>query len=478
MRETVSFFNNQALVLAFLALVLNLLFLFFNYHNDYYLGLLTPHGEIAYNVYRYNSVKGNPYRSGSVGQKQRELGRMVDYAEIDHEKFGPPMHYRSIQDTVGYGVVLGLLWKITRSLRYVDMQLLQILLFSLFMFFLYSLSFMLFQSTFIALLCGLSQLFFLPLFYLNVQVMRDIWAYYGVILLLWLVVGFLQSFVALRGLLFGSFCFALIQFVRPTIAASLVGVSGILFLYAFFDQSQLKKIIGLLGGLWFMNILGFWLPFMVHNKIAYNRYFVMASGQGLLQGLGEYPNKWGAKLGDGWVGKHITEKYGLIYGTPEFDDKAKEEFVRFYKQDPWHFWKSVLQRIPLIFLPGLPWNNISNVVDYRIYSSLWDKVYTKLAKSFDSFTSFFDFLTRQIFIRIFLLGGYLGMLLMLFNRKYLWLMLILAAGIIPSYSIIQSHVEYRYVTPFYGVFALCVGYFLSEVLKKYKESNNEKNSAV
>jgi len=136
-----------------------------------------------------------------------------------------------------------------------------------------------------------------------------------------------------------------------------------------------------------------------------------------------------------------------------------------------------VSRIPLVFLPGLPWNNISNVVDYTAYSSLWDKVQAKIIKSFDSFTLFFDLLSRQIYIRLFLLLGYVGMLFMLLNKNYLWLALIVAIGVIPSYSIVQSHVEYRYITTFYGIFALCVGYGISELLKRYKVRSNEKNSS-
>ena len=450
--------NKHTITLFFASLFLNFMFLCVNYKNEYYLGLLAPHGEIAYNVYRFNSIKGNPERLSFVCKQQQELHRVFDYAEIDHDHYGPPTQYRSIQDTVGYGVLLGLLWKITGSLRYLDIQILQILIFSLLMFLFYSLAFMIFGNERTALLCSIAHLCFLPLFYLNVQACRDIWAYYGVLLMIWALVSYLFFNKSYGTLFMSAVAFALIQHIRPTILLPLCMAGVVIGGAGVFKKVSFLRVFKAFITFGMMNVLIFWLPFMAHNKMAYNRYFVMGSGQGLLEGLGEYPNKWGFQLNDGWVGEYIYAKYGITYGTQECDDVAKQEFLKAYYEDPGHFYRSIARRLPLVILPGLPWNNICNVPEDTMYDSLWAKVKVKIAICFSSARGLFDFLTRHIYIRLYLLLGYFGLALMLWSKKYIWVALIVVAVILPSWSCIQSHIEYRYLIPYYAFYSLFVGY--------------------
>jgi preprotein translocase subunit SecG len=459
--------NKHSIALFISSFLMGFVFLFFNYHNNYYLGLLNTHGEIGYNIYQYNSIKINPVRAKYIRSLQKERSRMVDYAEIDHQRFGPPTKYRSINDTIGYGVLLGLLWKLTGSLRYLDVQILQILMFAFLMFLLYSIAFMLFGSMRIALWCGIAQLCFLPIFYQNAQVMRDIWAYYAIAVLLWSVATMLYTRSNYWVLAVGAIVFSLMQHMRPTVSTSLGLISLCLVFSVLFDRTMLKKITAILAILWVVNGLVFWLPFVSYNKVAYNHWIVMPSGQWLVEGLGEYPNRWDFKLSDCWLGEYIEKKYDVHYGTAEFDDKAKEEFWTAYHDNPWYFYKNVISRVPQMILPGLSWNNYTNLSKSHTYHSFWEKVKIKLAAPFSSWAAFIDFLTRQIYLCIFLLLGYAGMLLALLRRRYLALMLILAAGIIPAYACILSHIEYRYVTPFYGVFSLFVGYFFVYAYDRY-----------
>jgi len=105
--KSITSINKRTVSLFLASLALNGIYLFFNYHNNYYPTLLSSHGEVGYNVYRYNSVKVNPERRSALCAQHKKLKRVVDYREIDPERFGPPTQYRSIQDTVGYGVLLG-----------------------------------------------------------------------------------------------------------------------------------------------------------------------------------------------------------------------------------------------------------------------------------------------------------------------------------------------------------------------------------
>ena len=107
----VFYINRQTLFLFFASLCVNFVFLYFYHHNDYYLGILGGQGEVAYSVYKHNSIKICSRLSTAKKTKHQEPGRMIDHAEIDHSSYGPPTHYHSVNDTIGYGVLLGLLWE-------------------------------------------------------------------------------------------------------------------------------------------------------------------------------------------------------------------------------------------------------------------------------------------------------------------------------------------------------------------------------
>ena len=153
--------NTKIMFLLFAAsLCINGIFLYINKKNLFFEGLMKHHGEIAYNLYQHNSIKINPERAGILGILEGEKNRRVDYYEIDHESYGPPTQYRNYYDSIGYGVVIGLLWKLTHSLDYFDIQFLQIILFSLILLLFFQIALMLFDRRTAILSCISLLLFF------------------------------------------------------------------------------------------------------------------------------------------------------------------------------------------------------------------------------------------------------------------------------------------------------------------------------
>ena len=90
------------------------------------------------------------------------------------------------------------------------------------------------------------------------------------------------------------------------------------------------------------------------NYYNYNRLFVGPIGQDLIEGLGEFSNPWNFKLSDVWV-KNIVTRGGEVYGTPKGDDIALQLFKKAYNENPWLYYRNIINRIPQVFLPGLPW---------------------------------------------------------------------------------------------------------------------------
>lgn len=435
------------------SLILNVLFLVFLYDDSFYRGLATSSGEIAYNVYCHNSPLLNPIRGMDVHKLQESEDRIVQYSEIDHSDFESGTVYKYISDTIGYGVILGFLWKLTGSLNYRDIQILQIILYSLSLFLIYGLAFLLFNNTSIALMCGVSHLLFFPGIYLNIYTLRDAWVYYGLIVLLYIFVRYLTLQKGLLCLIAGSIFFALCQFIRPTLFMALLLLTLVAIWCAVFNIYAKKYIFSFLCIVWLANICFFWIPFTVYNYKAHGRMLVSTAGQNFVEGLWEFENPWGLSINDVSFDLFMQKKYGLKCGSLECDDKAKKLFLETVIASPWFYISILIRRLHRIILPGLPWfayNELQSTLSFG----------ERIKGIFYSGHAFFDFWGRQIYIRLYLLVGYLGLIILLLRKKYFIVFLLFFVGIVSSWIVLFTHVEHRYLIPHYTIFSFFVGYML------------------
>jgi hypothetical protein len=445
--ELPKLFNKNALILAALALLVNFIFLYFNYDNNKFCpGFMAQHKEVAQSVYRYNSIKVGPLKDGR------------------------PTKYRSYSDTPAYGLLMGLLWKVTGSENLLYMKLFQVLLFVFFMFLFYQIAFMIFASAIPAIISCIALLFFFPMLFLNVQIAKDGLVYYAGVILLYTILKYLIFKPSFLYLATGSTCFALFQWFRPSlIFTTLLFSLVIVFFYMLLAKYNLKTIALSFLCLILPNILVFWIPFASYNKAAYGHAIIMPKGYNLLSGLGEFPNKWGYELGEGWIVPHL-QKHHNYQGSDgyESEKKAEEVFWQRFHENPCHFFSSVLKRIPRIFFPGLLWFNYQDNVElYTLYATgtpIKD-IFKMLLRSP---SIIFDFVARHIYIGLYLLIAYLGLLLALIRKKWLFIFLVYFGTIVPSYSVIISHTEHRYLIPSYAFYALFVGYFIYETALKRK----------
>ncbi len=406
-----------------------------------------------------------------ISALHREKKSLIDYSSLDHSVYAAPTEYRSINDTVGYGILLGLLWKITGSCHYWHIQLLQAILFSLFMWLFYDIAFLLFGNVYIAIFCSVAHLFFFPLIYLNVQAMRDIWAYYALLILLYGLLSYFLKHASISRLVLCGIIFAVFQGIRPTVVFTLATLS--LALWWWFRKTQPKKVFTALGILWITNIIFFWLPFMVYNKIAYDQYIVSPAGQDLYEGLGEFPNDKGYVMDDGIFEQEMKEKYGLALGTMACDDKGKELFMQAVKADPIFYIKCLTQRVRFLFLFNPLW---TSYVDNLFYDA--GTIKQKVAVIVHSPASFFmkllDYAGAKLFyVEFFLLLGWLGFMVLLWQKKYFPVLIIMAV-VLSSVSKFPSHMESRYLVNFYWAFSFFVGY-LAWSCKEYFLKRASKN---
>lgn len=435
------------------AFLLNLVFLFF-YNPEIYYTMTQLHGQLGYNFYRTNTLTLNPAITSAVQDLQQEHDRLVDFDQFRDQQWPRSNEVFPVHDPIGYGVLLGLLWKLTGSLKFRDVQVLQIMLFIIALCMLYHSIFLLYGSLGFAVLASSLLLCFLPIVVMNIQPARDIWSFYAMVVLWYLTIKMWQSTATTSFVLLAGIFFAWCQWMRPTLVTALMVFTVLNIIYGCVHRDKIKAIVRTFCLLWCMNILFFWLPFALYNQYAYQRYFVSPCGQNLLEGLGEFENPWGYQLSDPWIADYIFKKYGYAHGTAAFDDAAKKEFWQAVGQQPFFYIKTLIKRLPQVFLPPLQWLMLKQS-PYINYATRQDKIKALLRSP----SLWLDFVLRWLYIKLFLLLGYIGFYYMLRDKRF-WELLLLGAVIVCGWATFPSHIECRYLVPFYWPFALGVAYFI------------------
>lgn len=444
--------NKQSIIFFCCAFILNIIF--FKKNNPHYFYAITQdHGQIAYNFLLHNNIGLNQHLCNDIAAIQKKTNTLIDFAQLE-TKYEAPTRPFPINDTIGYGFILALLWKITESFRFIDVQFLQMLLYALSIIFFYQIALLLFENKSIAFFATIAQLSFIPLLAQNVQAVRDVWAYYGLIVLLYVLLMFLKQKKSVWFLAMGCSIFAFCQFVRPAVFMAVLTFS--FFLMVCFLITKQKKYITSVLVLLLTNFIFFWVPFFAHNYYFYNRLIVGPAGQDLMEGLGEYENPWGFQISDEFVSKHVEKKYGFKYGTQEFDDAAYKEFLIVYHQKPLLFYKNIIRRIPRLIAPSL----YAIFMKESPFKSMAIK--EKLKKAFSSWSYFFDFLLRHVYVWLFLLISYAGLVFLFFKKNYFALGIILCV-LCAGWGKLPSHIDYRYLIPFYWILSLAAGYLVSVI---------------
>lgn len=452
--KTIPLINKQSFLLVCLALCMNILFLYL-YNPKVYFAITEAHGQIGYNFFHYNVIGMDRVLTQKMNGLMCEHGCLVDYDRVEAAYIDSYEPF-PINDTVAYGLLLGLIWKITGSLKFYDMQILQVIIFALLMVIYYQVAYMLFGCTQIALCCGITQLLFFPLLAYNVMPVRDVWAYYGLLILCYAVLSYINKQITIGGLVGCLIFFALCQWIRPTLSFALMVMT--IFLVAYAVKKDNVRALHLIGYMWFISLLLFWLPFSYYNYTTYDRYMVSPAGQSLLEGLGELPNRWGHQLNDEYVNEFISNKYNLVYGTVAFDEAAMHEFKQCVHEDPIHYIKTLLWRLPDILFPGLQWI----FYEQSPYVGC-NGVIEKLIVVFSSWKNIFDFMLRHIWMRFYLLSAYAGLMVMLMRKRY-FAAAFMVSCLVSGLSTYPSHIEYRYIVPFYWVMSFFAGSLLYDIM--------------
>lgn len=456
--NTIPLFNKKAIELGFLSLILVSIFVGWGYYkNNKWLPqnktALAIH-HTAYAIYKHNSFfyiydAGLYFKNGLLQQNK--------------ESSKTPVGKHLVTESIGFSVLMGLIWKIMGSPNILWIQLLSILLFLFFMLFIYQIGYFLLKTEKLAVLSSLSFLFFFPLIFYVGQGRKDIFAFFGIVVLLFTMLRVAFQSKNLKEAFIGGVFIALFQWVRPTIVAVVFACSGIFVLYFFIKKNKL--FLHLAGVIFLTNIIFFWIPFCSYNQYYYHRPMVGTLGLELLESLGEFPNKWGCDSTDTWA-RNFTYKHknpSYQYGTPEHDDIQQELFWEIFNDNPWYYFKCVFKRIQKLLFLNFSWFEYDDSL-YQGRISFKDRFLLSLS----SWRVALDFFPRAFYMRIYWMLAYIGILFAFMRKKYFMLTLLIGGVMAPMPLVILSHIEDRYVLVHFWVLSFFVAYALDQMYVSYK----------
>ncbi len=420
---------------------------------------------VAYNFYKYSSFSPIIEEIEDKTQKVLPIGK---YKGLEKP---------SANDTVGYAFLVGMLWKLTESCDLIYVQLLQILLFCLMAFLIYEIIFLLFESSAVAFIGVLLLIFWHKLIVLNIIPARDIWGFYGGVVLSYVLLKFflengLYSYVKI---FFAASFFAFCQFLRPNIFGQCLSLCAVLlFLFYFYKKRSMTSCFKAVALIVSVNILFFWIPFMSLNKVIYERYFVGPLGHGLLASLGTVSNPWGLQCEDNALVAHVKKAYVLTENdVVKINDAQLKEFFNFLKEKP-----SVYIRAVLLSLRRALFYEIEMGLKfiYRYCGNI-SLLKNKLGERFAEQHEVVDnqskalrvvdvqgFLLRKLIEsllgKMLIFFGYCGIFVLIFQRRFIPIIFLMMGVFGGCWMLCLSHFEERYVIPFAWPFAVFAGYFL------------------
>ncbi len=420
------------------------------------------HIEIAYNFYKYGM-----------------LSQVIEKIENKTQKAIPVGMYDSprkpsINDTVGYGVLVGLLWKMTGICNVLVVQLLQIALFCLMIFFMYGIILLLFQNSIVAFVGSLVIAFWYKLILMNIIPARDIWGYYGGVVLAYVLLkAFFERKYNYKKVFLGAAFFAFCQFLRPNTFGQCITLCVALFLLCYFyKKDHFRYCFKVISLVLLANMLFFWIPFLSFNKIVYDQCFVGPLGHGLLASLGTVDNPWGLKCDDGEIVAHIKKTYSLDGGDMlKMNDAGMHEFLRLVKENPLVYVQALLKTVEKTLfyeietLIQFGYNFFKDIFSFRKYmiqdqfgqeeSCLSQQLNIDLHVGIPHLR-----MLERLSAKLVMVCGYLGLLLLLFRRRVLPVIFLMGGVFAGCWILCLSHFEERYVIPFAWPFAIFAGYFL------------------
>ncbi|HEV8375683.1 MAG TPA: glycosyltransferase family 39 protein [Candidatus Polarisedimenticolia bacterium] len=323
------------------------------YHDAYLTGgITTSLGLVARNLLEGRGLTETtgPAEILLLYDRQAQEGRLRDIEEFPDPADQPTAPL--IQRMPGYPALLALSWRITKSYRYLPLQIIQVLLSSLLPALLYDAGRRFFGEG-PGRIAGILACLNLAEARLAVVPLYDGWMVFLAGVVLW---GLARSME--RGFPTASFAF-----LGLWIAAGIYLKSTLLvlpFCLSLFLLPRLGILPMLPRGLLLVGLpLLALIPWTLRNERIFHRPIVTNTffWPSVWEGFGEVPNPFGAVLDDRGTFLQATDsRPGLTYGSPEYDDYFRVKVLEVWRSHPRFVIALWARRIARgLLFPGNPW---------------------------------------------------------------------------------------------------------------------------
>jgi hypothetical protein len=306
----------------------------------------TNHGEFARNIVDHGRwfVVNDKAVALVIGLSDREH-RLVEPAEVDYRAVDahPELQAYSVLP-VGPSVILAGLWKLTGDERYIDVQIVQIIVDTLVVLLVYRSALLLFKRRRTALIAAAAYAIFPPIAQQTSYFSPDIWA---VDFTVAIVAAYLQALHSKhwgRMLVLCGVIIGIASFFRPNVLIFPVGLAlaGVPW-----DGWRRSLRNGVITGLAAALVL---VPWTIHNYEEFHGFVPTRSGFGvvLYGGLGEVRNKYGFTENELTIKAEVHKaRPDILYSSPEYGTYLRERALRFIEGHPFYYARLVARRIAI-----------------------------------------------------------------------------------------------------------------------------------
>lgn len=379
------------------------------------------------------------------------------FSETVPQADGTVQYIPTARDLPGHGLIIMATWILTGSDSLLPIQILQIILDALMIFFVFGIGWELCSEK-VGLLAALLFAIYLPEAYLAVLARRDVWVSFGTITSFYCLVRYLKM-EQWKHIIWVGIILAWTAYFRSTIVLLPVAFG---FVMAFYKGWR-KVIAPTLTILAVILIALF--PWGIRNHYAVGKFLLAELNfyQSMWEGFGQFPNPVSAVNND-----VLTEKQMREAGyTGRFASLAYEEFLKpkvesAIREHPLWYLGTVVKRIPrALLINKVPWGVFQkNGLEFHTFHLKEGGEMSLVRYGFRMLQLNPGLIVTKVFDGLILLGALLGLWQWWrLDRKSAFLLVTLPVYFITT--LIPIRMEGRYLVPIHWVYLLFFSYFIT-----------------
>lgn len=337
--------NKILMLIVALAVIVRLIALFYLHDYPDMAGSVSVQGDVARNILHGHWFYLNLEAGEQVVRYQNERNKIVDFEDVNLTDIDNQNITRFIGNMPGYGILLAITWYVFGEMRYIYLQIVQVIMDVLIILMIYSITKRTFSEG-VAKITAIMYAFFVPVVLLVITPFRNIYPLFASVAAVYLIFTLidapsgekqkLKTYILLGALIGVS------VWIRETMFAFPLAI-GLFFAY-FLGAKEAAKAFAIIA----IVSVGILTPWIAVNYRDFGEFIPLSTGggHGWYTGFGEYPNKYNITFDDSATMAHVSSEYTNVTPySPEYDEILKKESVALIKDDPAAYASMLLKRM-------------------------------------------------------------------------------------------------------------------------------------